>query len=435
MTFSTLAEWLAWQETLNPAEIDLGLERIEQVMHQAGLPDRFACPLIMVAGTNGKGSVAAAMQAIATEAGYRVGSYTSPHLLRYNERICIDGEPVSDADLCDAFARIDRARGAIALTYFEFGTLAAIDLFHRAQLDLVVMEIGLGGRLDAVNVMQPDVSVITSIALDHTDWLGDSREQIAAEKAGVMRPGRPVVIGDAEPPPTLAQQAQQLGANALFIGQDYAAERHADSWLLHTGNRVMDALPMPALPGEHQLGNAATAIVALQQLAETLPVSEEAIRSALPKVSLPGRFQRLRQNPEVIADVAHNPQALAALAAQCQQQPAAGETHVVLGMLADKPVEQVAESLSQVAQHWHLVDLQHVGRGLSAAQLRARLEPALPGVKLHTHASVEQAWRALQAGAAAHDRVLVTGSFYVVADALQALAAPDHINNHQSEKH
>ncbi len=428
MTFSTLAEWLAWQETLNPAEIDLGLDRIEQVMHQAGLPDSFNCPLIMVAGTNGKGSVAATMQAIVSEAGYRVGSYTSPHLLRYNERISIDGAPVSDAALCDAFARIDRARGAIALTYFEFGTLAAIDLFHRTQLDLVVMEIGLGGRLDAVNVMQPDVSVITSIALDHTDWLGDSREQIAAEKAGVMRANRPVVIGDAEPPQTLAQQAQQLGANALFIGRDYAAERHADSWSLRIGNRVMDALPMPALPGEHQLGNAATAIVALQQLAETLPVSEDAIRSALPKVSLPGRLQRLRQNPEVIADVAHNPQAMAALAAQCQQQPAAGETHVVLGMLADKPVEQVAESLAQVAQHWHLVDLQHVGRGLSAAQLRARLEPALPGVKLHTHASVEQAWRALQAGASAHDRVLVTGSFYVVADALQTLAAPDLTN-------
>ncbi len=433
MTLSTLAEWLAWQETLNPAEIDLGLTRIEQVMQQADLPDRFACPLIMVAGTNGKGSVVATIQAIASEAGYRVGSYTSPHLLRYNERICIDSAPVSDAELCNAFARIDQARGEIALTYFEFGTLAAIDLLHRADVDLAVMEIGLGGRLDAVNVMQPDVSVITSIALDHTDWLGDSREQIAVEKAGVMRANRPVVVGDDDPPPTLARQAQQLGANALFIGKDYAADRHADTWSLCIGNRVMQALPMPALSGEHQISNAATAIVALQQLAETLPVSEEAIRSAMPKVSLPGRFQRLRQNPEVIADVAHNPQAMAALVAQCQQQPAAGETHVVLGMLADKPVEQVAESLAQVAQHWHLVDLQHVGRGLSAEQLRARLEPALPGVKLHTHASVEQAWQALKAGAAAHDRVLVTGSFYVVADMLQLLAAPEHTDKHQSE--
>ncbi len=422
MTFSTLAEWLAWQETLNPAEIDLGLARIEQVMQQADLSDRFACPLIMVAGTNGKGSVVATIQAIASEAGYRVGGYTSPHLLRYNERICIDGAPVSDVDLCDAFARIDQARGEIALTYFEFGTLAAIDLFHRADLDLVVMEIGLGGRLDAVNVMQPDVSVITSIALDHTDWLGDSREQIAAEKAGVMRAGRAVVIGDAEPPPTLAQQAQQLGANALFIGQDYVAARDNDSWSLRIGNQVMEALPMPSLSGEHQLGNAATAIVTLRQLAEKLPVSEDAIRLALSKVSLPGRFQRLRRNPEVIVDVAHNPQAMAALAAQCQQQPVAGETHVVLGMLADKPVEQVAESLAPIAQDWHLVDLQHIGRGLSAAQLRARLEPALPGVKLHTYSSVKQAWEALQTSVAAHDRVLVTGSFYVVADALQALA-------------
>ena len=431
MTFSTLAEWLAWQETLNPAEIDLGLERIEQVMQQAGLSDRFACPMIMVAGTNGKGSVVATIQAIAAEAGYRAGSYTSPHLLRYNERICIDSVPVSDAELCNAFARIDQARGEIALTYFEFGTLAAIDLLNRADVDLIMMEIGLGGRLDAVNVMQPDVSVITSIALDHTDWLGDSREQIAAEKAGVMRAGRPVVIGDAEPPPTLAQLARQRGANALYIGQDYVADGHADSWSLRIGKQVMAALPKPSLSGAHQMSNAATAIVALQQLAEKLPVNEDAIRLALPKVSLPGRFQRLRRNPEVIADVAHNPQAMAALAAQCRQQPAAGETHVVLGMLADKPVEQVAESLAPMAQHWHLVDLQHIGRGLSAEQLRARLEPALPGVKLHTYSSVKQAWEALQAGVAGHDRVLLTGSFYVVADALQIFTAPEHTNQHQ----
>ncbi len=432
MRFQTLEQWLDWQQTLNPAEIDLGLARIRQVMQRAGLPDRFACPLIMVAGTNGKGSVVATIEAIASEAGLRVAGYTSPHLLRYNERIRFNRQPVNDRELCAAFERIDRARGDIALTYFEFGTLAAIDLFHRQPLDLVVMEIGLGGRLDAVNVMQPAVSVITGIALDHTDWLGDTREQIAREKAGVMRAGKTTVVGDVDPPATLLQHAQQIGAKCLLAGRDFTLEQQADGWSLLTDSQRFDALPPPALPGAHQTGNAAVAIMAL---AQCVAITAEEIRSGLPAVHLAGRLQQLNAQPEVIADVAHNPQAVAALVAHCHRQPVAGDTHVLLGLLADKPVEQVAECLAEVAQHWHLLDLQQHGRGLSAQQLRQRLEPVLPGVKLHTHASVEQACDAILASMTVDDRMLITGSFYVVADALPVFAASALTQRELTENH
>ncbi len=228
MRFDSLDQWLAWQETLNPAEIELGLERIDHVRELAGIPDHFDCPLIIVGGTNGKGSVMAMLEAMASAAGYRVCAYTSPHLLRYNERIRIDGREVDDADLCAAFERIDQARGDAQLTYFEFGTLAALDLFVRAQPDLVLLEVGLGGRLDAVNIMQPDVSVISTIDIDHVDWLGPDRESIGFEKAGIMRSGKPVICGDRAPPRSLLDHAGAIAAECQVLGRDFDVVRGAD---------------------------------------------------------------------------------------------------------------------------------------------------------------------------------------------------------------
>ncbi len=424
MSFQTLKQWLDWQQTLNPAEIDLGLDRIRRVMQQAALPDHFDCPLIIVAGTNGKGSVVATIEAIAVAAGLRVASYTSPHLLRYNERIRFDREIVSDEVLCAAFARIDQARGDIALTYFEFGTLAAIDLFHRDRPDLVVMEIGLGGRLDAVNVMQPDVSVITTIALDHTDWLGETREQIAVEKAGVMRRGKITVVGEHDPPLALLQQAEKTGACLWRIDHDFSVEHAAVQWRLWQADQTVLALPPPALVGAHQYDNTACAIMVLRGVQPALAISEDDIRRALPDIRLPGRLQLLQNRPQVVADVAHNAEAVAALVAQCHHQPVSGQTHLVLGMLADKPVADVARLLRPLAAHWHLADLHPLApRGLSAEALAALLEPHCGGVKLHTHASVGAACDSALRAMTEQDRLLICGSFYTVAEAMPLFSA------------
>ena len=423
MQTRTLDEWLSWQESLNPAEIDLGLARVEQVLAQAGLSDTFDCPLIIVAGTNGKGSVVATLQAIASAAGYKVACYTSPHLLRYNERITIDGQAVSDDALCAAFERIDQARADVSLTYFEFGTLAAVDVFHRAGADLVIMEIGLGGRLDAVNVMQPDVSVITSIALDHTDWLGDSRAAIATEKAGVMRSGKVTVTGESQPPDTLLQHAAKTAAIVKRIEHDFQVQADGQQWSLQSDKTELTQLPLPVLPGAHQLNNAACAIVALQQLQAKLVIELDYIRQGLVQVQLAGRCQLLRRasqtTPEVLADVAHNPQAVAALVEHCRSHPVAGKTVLVLAMLADKPIPEIALLLTEITDEWHICGLEHVNRGCTREDLARQLEQVIAGVKLSAHATVELACAAALHDTDENDRLLITGSFYTVADGLR----------------
>ena len=255
MRYRNLDEWLAWQESLNPKAIDLGLERVARVLSQAGYEDHFSCPMIAVAGTNGKGSVVVMLESIARAHGLKTCAYTSPHLLRYNERIRIDGCCIDDQSLCEAFERIDQARHDIGLTYFEFGTLAAIDLFRSADPDLVIMEIGLGGRLDAVNIMQSDIAVITTIAIDHTDWLGSDREAIGFEKAGIMRPGCPAICGDADPPQSLLVHAATIGAPLKLIGKHFRAESATGQWNFYAERDHIDALPAPVLQGEFQLTN------------------------------------------------------------------------------------------------------------------------------------------------------------------------------------
>jgi dihydrofolate synthase/folylpolyglutamate synthase len=420
LRYKSLDEWLSWQESLNPKEIDLGLERVSRVLRRAGHSSHFNCPLITVAGTNGKGSVVACLEAIALAAGHKTCTYTSPHLLRYNERIRINGREIDDQSLCRAFERIDAARGDVKLTYFEFGTLAAIDLFMAARPDVVIMEIGLGGRLDAVNVMEPSVAVITSIAIDHTDWLGPDRERIGFEKAGIFRTAIPAVCGDASPPQSLLERAAELQVDLKLIGNHFRFEARGDKWALYYANRVLE-LPLPALPGEFQLANAATAIVALDLLHG--PVCDQyAIRQGLQQVSLPGRFQVLRQHPAVIVDVAHNPQAAEALVAQLRANQCAGKTLAVVAMLADKPLAEVIVLTAAEIDAWYTAGLESVQRGLAAADMATAVEQQVSDVKLCAASTVSSACEMALAAAEEEDRIIVFGSFHTVAEAMQFFA-------------
>ena len=421
MRFNSLDEWLSWQESLNPEEIDLGLERVSRVLHRTGHASHFACPLITVAGTNGKGSVVAYLEAIALAGGYATCSYTSPHLLRYNERIRINGSDIDDESLCAAFERIDQARAGVQLTYFEFGTLAAIDCFMAAKPDLVIMEIGLGGRLDAVNIMQPSVAVITTIAIDHTDWLGTDRETIGLEKAGIFRAGCPAVCGDFKPPRSLLEHAEKSGVDLKLIGNDFRVVRQGETWALHVNSNSVDGLPLPALAGEFQLANAATAIMALKSLHD-LTTGVEAIKRGLLDVRLPGRFQVVRQLPVVILDVAHNRQAAESLVAQLRAQDCTGSTCAVVAMLADKPVADVVEAVSGEIDCWYTAGLESVPRGLSATQMAAAVERLGSDVKLCAASTVARACAQALAAAAGADRIIVFGSFYTVAEAMRYFA-------------
>ena len=428
MRFNSLDAWLDWQSTLNPAEIDLGLDRIVDVLQRMGVDNKFECPLITVAGTNGKGSTVSLLESMATAAGLKAACYTSPHIICYNERFKINGEFIDDEHLCQAFDRIDQARGEIALTYFEFGTLAAIDVFMRAKPDLIIMEIGLGGRLDAVNVMEPDVSVITSIAIDHTDWLGDNREDIAREKAGIMRAHKPAICGEPDAPRSLLEVAQQKSAAFYQLGQQYQVEHSsAKNWSLQSPFGDMQNLPRPALQGEFQIGNAATAIMALQALESRLEISHDDIRQGLLNAHLQGRFEKLHNQPLVIADVAHNPHAVTSLVAQLQAQAVEGSTRIVIAMLADKPVDEVLSLLSPIVDYWYSAGLEAEPRGLSAQAMSAKIEQMLneneslarqpADVKLCAEPTVKAAIEAVMHDADPQDRIVILGSFYTVAEA------------------
>lgn len=421
MQHKSLDEWLSWQESLHPKHIDLGLERISGVLQQAGYPPSFACPLITVAGTNGKGSVIAILEAIALVTGLNVCTYTSPHLLHYNERIRINGQDIDDDSLCAAFERIDLARGNTVLTYFEFGTLAAIDIFMRATPDIVILEVGLGGRLDAVNIMQPDVAVVTTIAIDHTDWLGDDREAIGFEKAGIFRTNRKAICGDYNPPHSLLQHAGSIEAPLQLIGQQFEVIRQQQSWSLRMGGEVIADLPPPSLAGEFQVDNAATAIMAICSV-PGLEISIDTIRQGLRQVRLPGRFHLVHEHPPVIVDVAHNPQAMNVLVKQLSAQPCAGKTRAVIAMLKDKPVAEAVGMLAAQIDHWYSAGLETLPRGMSARDMATIVEQQSSDVKLNAAATVAEACRQAIEASGPDDRIIVCGSFYTVADAMRYFA-------------
>ncbi|MFN2308423.1 MAG: bifunctional tetrahydrofolate synthase/dihydrofolate synthase [Gammaproteobacteria bacterium] len=414
MRFQTLDAWLAWQETLHPKPVDLGLARVAAVAARLGLLAP-AATVITVAGTNGKGSSVALLEAILAAAGRRVGAYTSPHLWRYNERIRLDRRPVDDAALIAAFARIDAARGDISLSYFEFGTLAALDIFARADLDVAVLEVGLGGRLDAVNILDADCALVTGIGIDHVDWLGPDREAIGREKAGIFRPGRPAICADPQPPASVREAARALAADLYVLGEHFGHRSSSAGWDWWGPDAGLADLPRPALPGAFQLDNAAGVLMALHSLGARLPLTREAIAAGLRGVRLAGRFSVIPGTVERIFDVAHNPHAAAALAATLAARPCPGRSLAVCALLADKDAAGVAAALASQVDVWYLAGLDGE-RAQSADALAQRM--GLPPGHVRRHPDPSAAYAAACADARSGDRIVVFGSFRVIAELL-----------------
>lgn len=413
MRFQTLDQWLSWQETLHPKAIDLGLERVRAVAERMELLTP-SYRVITVAGTNGKGSSVAMLESILACAGLRVGAYTSPHLWRYNERIRVAGKAAADADIVAAFERIDRARGDISLSYFEFGTLAALDAFQHAELDVAVLEVGLGGRLDAVNILDPDCALVTSIGIDHVEWLGPDRETIGREKAGIFRSGRPAICADPQPPASLRSVAQALGARWFGLGEQFGYQAGMDAWSWWGPDARLEMLPMPSLPGVFQLQNAAGVLMVLQALGARLPVTLQALRAGLSQAHIAGRFSIVPGAVEEIYDVAHNPHGATALAAALAARPCAGRTLAVCAMLADKDAAGVAAALAKQVHGWYLAGVDSE-RGQSAETLAARM--LLP-VNPRLYADPAAALAAARADARPGDRIVAFGSFHTIAKLL-----------------
>ena len=417
----TLAAWLAYIERQHPKSIALGLERVREVAARMQLA-RPARQVITVAGTNGKGSTVAFIEAIARAAGWKVGAYTSPHLLAYNERVRIDGVDATDDALVAAFDAVEAVRGDTALTYFEYGTLAALWLFQRSNLDLAVLEVGLGGRLDAVNLVDADVAVITTVDLDHQDWLGNDREAIGREKAGIARAGRPLVLGEDDPPSSVLGHAYAIGASAIRAGCDFFfSPMEAGSWQWREVGADLE-LPSPRLAAPSQLRNAATAIAALRALPDALP--SEAYARGIANADLPGRLQRFdRAGVEIVVDVAHNPQAARELHAWLRQAPARGRTWAVFAALGDKDIAGIVAALAGDVDGWFLAGLDDAGpRGLDVDAFMQRLSGGAAGSG-ERFANIGAALAAALDFAGAGDRVLVFGSFHTAAAALRALQA------------
>lgn len=427
----TLDGWLELLEIRHAQVIQLGLERVAAVRTALG-PDSDAV-VITVGGTNGKGSTCAMLESILLAEGYRVGCYTSPHLLRYNERIRIDGRDVDDVALMEAFEAVERARGDISLTYFEHGTLAAWEVFRVRHLDVIILEVGLGGRLDAVNVVDADCAIVTGVAMDHMDYLGETRDAIGFEKAGIFRAGRPAVCGDPHPPAALLAHAEAIGTRLWVSGRDFGFGGDRQQWGYWryaappaTGTLVKrGGLAYPALRGANQLLNAAAVITALDTLRDRIPVSMQAVREGLMLVDVPGRFQVLAGRPVVVLDVAHNPQAAGVLAENLSGMGFHPETWAVLGMLADKDVEGVVARMSARVGHWLLADLPG-RRGLSAEALAVRLRAAGVEGDIRCFGSPADAFDAARKSAGENDRIAVFGSFLTVADVLAKIRAERH---------
>lgn len=415
---TSLGDWLARLETRHHKAIDLGLERVTEVCDRLGIA--LKCPVILVGGTNGKGSVSAFLHTMLSQAGYRTGLYTSPHLLHFNERIRIAEVNVEDAPLVEAMEAVEAVRHATPLTYFEHTTLAALWLFQRAHLDALILEVGLGGRLDAVNIVEPDCAVVASVDLDHQEYLGTDREQIGREKAGIFRPGKPAICTDPNPPQSLLAHARDLAAEVLRLGVEIGVRIHGGVWECRVAGQVFAALPLPGLRGRHQLNNAAAAIAALWSLRARLPVPVAAIRSGLALTTLPGRFQVIGQSPLRILDVAHNPHAARALAASLVEIPPTGRILAVFGMLADKAIEEVVAILRPGIHVWHVAPL----KGPRAADA-SRLSAAMRGCTYRSHSEIAEAWRAACQEAGPADTIIAFGSFHTVAEIMASLENND----------
>ena len=422
---ATLSDWLQYLESIHATAIDMGLDRVRDVATRMGL--ELSGVKFVVGGTNGKGSTCAMLEAILLAAGYKVGLYTSPHLIDFNERARVNGQIASDEALIAQFQAVEAARGEVSLTYFEFTTLAILRLFSQSRLDAIVLEVGLGGRLDAVNIVDADCSIVTSVDLDHTDWLGDTREKIGFEKAHIYRAGRPAICSDPVPPQSLLDHVEKIGADLWLFGRDYNYSGDRQQWAYGGREQRRSALAYPALRGANQLLNASAALAALESVRDRLPVPAQAVRLGLLQASLPGRFQILPGQPSVILDVAHNPHAAAVLAQNLDNMGFHPYTHAVFGMLNDKDLAGVVAKLGTRIDHWYCAGLPGP-RGTSgqalADQVAAALPPSPAGAESPSIAAFDdpaQAYAAARERAVENDRIVVFGSFLTVASVLQAL--------------
>jgi dihydrofolate synthase/folylpolyglutamate synthase len=419
--FSALDDWLAWQEQFHPRPIDLGLERVADVLARLDKqPEKI--PTITVAGTNGKGSCVAFLEAIYHAQGYKVGAYTSPHILRYNERIRIDGIPVNSEDICAAFERIDAVRGDTSLSYFEFGTLAALDIFSRASVDVRILEVGLGGRLDAVNIIDADVALVTTISIDHVDWLGHTVDAIGREKAGIFRQGSPAVVGDYQVPGSLFQVAQEKQTQVLQLGNVFDYQKHLQSWDWSSNTLELTSLPLPALQGDHQFRNASAVIMAVTCLQSLLPVSQAAICQGLQRVNLPGRFQLVADDPQILLDVGHNPQAVQTLLEHLQTHFPQVRIHAVFAMMKDKDIPSVLSLMKQRVAEWYLAPLKNP-RAANDELLSGYFQQQ--GIKNVNHGYVDfaEAFNTARRHVRPGDLILIFGSFFLVSEYLSQFAS------------
>ncbi|MCD8505142.1 MAG: bifunctional tetrahydrofolate synthase/dihydrofolate synthase [Burkholderiaceae bacterium] len=421
-----LQDWLQYLESLHPKAIEMGLDRIQSVA--AKLPIQSSAVKFVVAGTNGKGSTCAMLEAILLASGWRVGMYTSPHLINFNERARINGETVSDIDLIQAFETVQANRGNVSLTYFEFTTLAIFLLFAKQSLDVWVLEVGLGGRLDAVNIVDADCAIVTSVDLDHQDWLGDTRESIGWEKAHVFRAGRPAICADPQPPQTLLDYASEIGADLWLFGRDFNYAGDRQQWGFAGRSARRNALAYPALRGANQLLNASGALAALESLRDRIPVTQQAVRQGLIQAALPGRFQILPGQPVVILDVAHNPHAAAVLEKNLGNMGFHPYTYAVFGMMADKDIDSVIGHLARRIDRWYCVSLPGQ-RAMPGNQLAEKVREVCSKhrtaedgpVDIEVSGTVAQAYDAVCQKATPDDRIVVFGSFLTVAGVLDHL--------------
>ena len=412
MRFQTLDEWLAWQEGLHFTAIELGLDRCYSVAENMGLlhPNY---TVISVAGTNGKGSSAKMLESILIHAGYVTGCYTSPHLIRYNERIQINGQEAPDDELCEAFDRIDQARSDTSLTYFEFGTLAALDIFQRSEVEIVILEVGLGGRLDAVNCLDADVALVATIDIDHENWLGSDRNSIAREKAGIFRTSAPAICSDPNPPESLVQYAESLGTPLYLQPRDYQYQITGETWSWQSPLVSFNDLPNPAQYNASLLQNAAGVLMALTILSNRFPINLEAIKKGLREFKLDGRFQIVPDKAQIVLDVAHNRQGARTLVENLKQFTIDGETHVLIGMLKDKDRIAIFRELDEITDAWHIVTLQD-SRGAHCQTLANEVSEIGSKARVCCYDSVPEALDTIRNIVNSQDRIVVTGSFLTV---------------------
>ena len=414
-----LTDWLGYIESIHPSTIDLTLERIKIVIERLNLDISF--PILTVGGTNGKGSTCSILESIYKEAGYKVACYTSPHFLNFNERIKIQALAVSDEVICEAFSRIESAREGVTLTYFEYGTIAAMIIFSEAHVDVAILEVGLGGRLDAVNVFDADCAIVTTVDLDHMDYLGHTREAIGFEKAGIYRTEKTSICGDFDPPQSLIKHAELIHADLKIIGKDFGYEAHHDSFDFLIDSTFVMNLPLPKLQGDFQLANATNALMAVKAMEDKLPLTEISIQKGITLTLLPGRFQEVKKMPSLILDVAHNPQAARSLSHNLKTHVVPGKTIAVFSILKDKDIFGVINELNLDIDDWFIAEIQNE-RAASIENISNTIQKINPSAHIEAFKNIQEAYQFASKEVTRNDRIIVFGSFFTVADIMKIIS-------------